>query len=72
MVTSVLHTGAFEVVRTFAIESTNPLNRDRHITIYRYRGRLERTTGLVTIPMMTIRNDIEARLSDLAGRPWPN
>ena len=70
-VNSVLNSGAFVVVRSFPLENNNPLMRDRRVTLYRYRGALERTKEPVIIPMMTIRNDIVARLDELVGSPWP-
>ena len=70
-VTAVLNSDAFVIVRSFPLEHNNPLMRDRRVTLYRYRGALERTKEPVIIPMMTIRKDIVARLDDLVGHPWP-
>jgi hypothetical protein len=71
-VTTVLHSNAFEAVRRFPLENNNPLMLERSVTLYRYRGALERTKEPVVIPMMTIRSDIQVRLDDLVGRPWPS
>ncbi len=71
-VRKVLQSDAFEQVASFPVGSNNPAERDRRLTVYRFRGPLERATRSVTIPMMTIRDDIRADLSRLAGRPWPN
>ncbi len=71
-VSAVMHSDAFEIVRSFPVATNSPYVSGRRVTLYRYRGTLERTTAPVTIPMMTIHNDIQARLHDLTGHPWPN
>ncbi len=50
----------------------NDPNWAESVSLYRYRGELERANKSVVIPMLTIRSDIRADLSRLAGRPWPN
>jgi hypothetical protein len=67
---AVLRSGQFDLVRTFPIQGDADLNGDQ-IEVYRYRGQLERTDSPVTIPMMTLHDDIRVNLNELIGRPWP-
>ncbi len=62
----------FELVKVFPLSSNDPSFGGHTVSVYRYRGDLHRTGQLVSIPMLTIRGDIPADLSRLAGRPWPN
>jgi len=62
----------FELVKVFPLWSNDPSFDGHTVSVYRYRGDLHRTGQLVSIPMLTIRGDIPADLSRLAGRPWPN
>ncbi len=63
---------AFELVQKFPLESNIPKYGYNNILLYRFRGDLQRSSEPVVVPMMTIRNNIRADLSRLAGRPWPN
>jgi membrane protein implicated in regulation of membrane protease activity len=71
-VRQLLNSGQFELVRTFPILTNQEDVPVHEIRIFRYRGELRRTNQPVTIPMMTIRHNIPADLSELVGRPWPN
>ena len=71
-VRAALLSGQFEPIRTFNIESNDSFYANRRVTIYRFKGDLRRSEATVTLPMMTLREDIKADLSRLAGRPWPN
>jgi hypothetical protein len=62
----------FEPVRIFNIKSNQGFFTNRRVTIYRLKGELKRSEATVTLPMLTLRQDIKADLSRLAGRPWPN
>ena len=62
----------FEPIRAFNIESKEAFFSNRRVTIYRFKGELKRSEATVTLPMMTLREDIKADLNRLAGRPWPN
>ncbi len=72
VVNAVLDSGAFEVVRRFRLSSNNPKLDNRQVSVYRYCGEIQRSREPVVVPMMTIRNNIHADLSRLAGRPWPD
>ncbi|MBI1749131.1 MAG: glycosyltransferase family 39 protein [Acidobacteria bacterium] len=67
-----LQSDQFEVLRTYNIKSNNRSFNDRRATVYRFKGELRRSDATVTLPMMTLREDIKADLNRLAGRPWPN
>ncbi len=67
-----LQSDQFEVIRRFYIRSNLLYFKDRRVTVYRFKGELKRSSVTVTLPMMTLRSDIKADLSRLAGRPWPN
>jgi hypothetical protein len=71
-VRDLLNSDRFELLRTFPVRTNQPNFPVHQIQVFRYRGDLQRTQAIVTIPMMTIRHDISADLSRLAGRPWPN
>jgi hypothetical protein len=62
----------FELVRVFPLWTNDPSLVGRTVSLYRYRGELERTEKSVIIPMLTIRSNIRVDLNRLAGRPWPN
>jgi 4-amino-4-deoxy-L-arabinose transferase-like glycosyltransferase len=62
----------FEAIRTYNIHSDELFLNNRRVVIYRYKGALKRSEATVTLPMMTLREDIKADLNRLAGRPWPN
>jgi hypothetical protein len=62
----------FELVRVFPLWTNDRSLEGRKVSLYRYRGELERTNESVVIPMLTIRNNIRVDLNRLAGRPWPN
>jgi len=62
----------FELVRVFPLWTNDRSMAGRTVSLYRYRGELQRTNESVVIPMLTIRNNIRADLNHLAGRPWPN
>jgi hypothetical protein len=71
-VRQLLNSDQFDLLRTVPL-LTNQVNLlGRQIQVFRYRGELHRTQQSVEIPMMTIRHNIAADLSRLAGRPWPN
>ena len=61
----------FELVKVFPLWSSDPSFAAHEVSLYRYRGELHRTNREVTIPMLTLRQNIQADLSRLAGRPWP-
>lgn len=67
---AVLQSDQFDLVRTFPIQGNTDLDGDQ-IEVYRYRGNLKRTNSPVTIPMMTLHDDIRVNLNELIGRPWP-
>jgi hypothetical protein len=67
-----LQSDQFEVIRSYDISSNIAFFKDRRVTIYRYKGELKRSEATVTVPMMTLRDDIKVNLNRLAGRPWPN
>jgi hypothetical protein len=71
-VRELLNEGQFELVRTFPILTNQEDFPAHEIRVFRFRGELHRTDRPVTIPMMTIRHNIPADLSELVGRPWPN
>jgi len=62
----------FELVKVFPVWTNDRSLDGRKVSLYRYRGELERTNESVVIPMLTIRNNIRVDLNRLAGRPWPN
>jgi hypothetical protein len=66
-----LASGPFVVEREFPIWTNRTQWMGRKAVVYRFTGDLRRTQGDVSIPMMTLTNDIEFRLSQLAGKPWP-
>ncbi len=67
-----LMSSQFERVRVFSVHSNISSFNDRRITVYRFKGDLKRSESTITLPMMTLREDIQADLNRLAGRPWPN
>ncbi|MCL4524481.1 MAG: glycosyltransferase family 39 protein [Acidobacteria bacterium] len=67
-----LQSDQFEVVQRYSIHSNQAFFKNRRVTIFRYKGELKRSEATVTLPMMTLREDIKADLNRLAGRPWPN
>ncbi|HWQ03480.1 MAG TPA: glycosyltransferase family 39 protein [Candidatus Nitrosotenuis sp.] len=67
-----LQSGEFELLRIFPIWSSHENLRGRRVYLYRYKGPLQRTVRFVELPMLTLRDDIQADLDRLAGRPWPN
>jgi 4-amino-4-deoxy-L-arabinose transferase-like glycosyltransferase len=67
-----LRSDQFELLRTFPILSNDPFYAHDEISVYRYRGELNRSSEPVEIPMMTIRHNIFVDLNRLVGRPWPN
>jgi hypothetical protein len=67
-----LQSDQFEVVKAFRIDSNLGFFNGRRVTIYRFKGELKRSEATVTLPMMTLREDIKADLNRLAGRRWPN
>jgi hypothetical protein len=69
---ALLNSGQFELLRTFPVRTNQSNLRTRKIDVFRYQGELHRTDRTVTIPMLTLRHNISANLSSLAGRPWPN
>jgi hypothetical protein len=71
-VRELLNSGQFELLRSFPVSTNQPNYTVHQIQVFRYRGELHRTQQAVAIPMMTIRNNIPADLSRLAGRPWPD
>jgi hypothetical protein len=62
----------FEPVRIFDIHSNVAEFKNRRVTLYRFKGDFQRPVGTVTLPMMTLREDITVDFRRLAGRPWPN
>jgi 4-amino-4-deoxy-L-arabinose transferase-like glycosyltransferase len=68
----VLLSDHFEPVRIFNIHSNMAEYNNRRVTIYRFKGDLPHSAATVTLPMMTLREDITVDLRRLAGRPWPN
>ena len=62
----------FEELRSFDITSNDGFFRNRKVVIYRFKGELTKSQATVTLPMMTLREDIKADLHRVAGRPWPN
>jgi 4-amino-4-deoxy-L-arabinose transferase-like glycosyltransferase len=71
-VQKLVHSDQFELVKIFPIWSNDNNVNWRTVSLYRYRGNIDRTKRPVVIPMLTIRHDIPVDLSRLAGRPWPN
>ena len=71
-VRAVLHSDQFELVRRFPVWTNNPDAEGTHLLVYRYRGEIHRGSDPVVVPMLTLRDDIRADLSRLAGRPWPH
>jgi hypothetical protein len=71
-VRKLLFSNRFELVKVFPLWSNDSSVNGRTVSIYRYRGELERTHRSVVIPMLTIRSNISVDLNRLAGRPWPN
>jgi len=71
-VRELMNSDQFELLRTIPIRTNLPNFSSRQIQVFRFRGELHRTNQTVSIPMMTIRKNISADLSRLAGRPWPN
>ncbi len=67
-----LQSDQFEVVKAYRIDSNIEYFDNRQVTIYRFKGELKRSEASVTVPMMTLREDIRVNLNRLAGRPWPN
>jgi 4-amino-4-deoxy-L-arabinose transferase-like glycosyltransferase len=67
-----LQSDQFEVVSAHRIHSNIAFFHSRRVTIYRFKGELKRSDATVTVPMMTLRDDIKVDLNRLAGRPWPN
>jgi 4-amino-4-deoxy-L-arabinose transferase-like glycosyltransferase len=61
----------FEAIRSYDIHSTVATFRNRRITIYRMKGDLKPSEATVTLPMMTLREDIKVHVNRLAGHPWP-
>jgi hypothetical protein len=72
VVREALETDRFERVATFPIRTNGVYGEPDEIMVYRFRGEARRSRQIVSIPMMTIRGNIPADLSRLAGRPWPN
>jgi 4-amino-4-deoxy-L-arabinose transferase-like glycosyltransferase len=72
VVRELLETDRFERAATFPIQTNGAYGEPDGITVYRFRGEPRRSSQIVSIPMMTIRGNIPADLSRLAGRPWPN
>jgi hypothetical protein len=71
-VRELLNSDQFELLRSFPVHTSQSNVLVHQIQVFRYRGELHRTQEIVTIPMMTIRQNIPADLTRLAGRPWPN
>jgi 4-amino-4-deoxy-L-arabinose transferase-like glycosyltransferase len=71
-VQNLVKSGQFELVKSFPIWSNDGTTDWHTVSLYRYRGGIERTKQPVVIPMMTIRHNISVNLSQLVGRPWPN
>ena len=67
-----LRSDQFEVVKSYLFDSNIAFFNSRRVTIYRFKGELKRSEASVTVPMMTLRDDIKVDLNRLAGRPWPN
>ena len=78
-----LHSGQFELVRTFPVEVSPPYSgveaKDVYeyggtdkIEVYRYRGEVHRSTEPVAISIKSVGLEFSADLSRLVGRPWPN
>jgi hypothetical protein len=67
-----LQSDQFELIRSYNINSNITFFKNRRVSIYRYKGKLRRSEATVTVPMMTLREDIKADLNRLAGRPWPD
>jgi hypothetical protein len=72
LVDRVVRSDPFELVRSFSLWSNDPRLNGRKVRVYRYRGEVHRTDQPVTVPMMTIRSNIQVDLKRLVGRPWPN
>jgi hypothetical protein len=70
-VNQALNSENFELVRSVEPWRNYKRTVSERIMIYRLKGELKRTTESVTIPMMTLRDDITVKLDDLVGRPWP-
>lgn len=66
-----LRSDQFEVVKSYSFVSNIAFFNSRRVTIYRFKGELKRSEATVTVPMMTLRDDIKVDLNRLAGRPWP-
>jgi hypothetical protein len=67
-----LSSDQFELDRIFTIWGSHENLKGRRVYVYRYKGEVRRTATQIQLPMMTLRDDIPADLSRLAGRPWPN
>lgn len=66
-----VNAGQFDLVREFPLWSNADKAHDYKVRVYRYKGELRRSTDPVTLPMMTLSDDIKVDLSKLAGKPWP-
>jgi uncharacterized membrane protein len=72
LVRAALQSDQFEVIRRYDIHSNVEFLRDLRVTVYRYKGELKRSKAAITLPIMTLREDVKVDLNRLAGRPWPN
>jgi hypothetical protein len=61
----------FEMIRSYNIDSTVAYYKNQRITIYRLKGDRKPSEATVTLPMMTLREDIKVQVNRLAGHPWP-
>jgi 4-amino-4-deoxy-L-arabinose transferase-like glycosyltransferase len=70
-VRELLDSGQFDLLQTFPVSTNDSSYANDTLSVYRYRGELDRTSAPVEIPMMTIRHNIYVNLDRLAGHPWP-
>jgi hypothetical protein len=71
-VRAVVNSDHFELLRIFDLTGNEHHLKERRVLVYRLRDPFSPQPARMVIPMMTIREDIPADLSRLAGRPWPN
>ena len=78
-----LHSGQFDLVRTFPVKlnignsNAQPTNvyeygGTKTIEVYRYRGEIHRSPQPVTVSVKSVGLNFSIDLNRLAGRPWPN
>ena len=72
LVRQVLQSSQFELIGTYPVRVNRGYKEADGIAVYRRRGEIRPNSQPMSIPMMTIRQNISVDLTRLAGRPWPN